>query len=51
MASHLRFDWVTNGADPAFLAKQLGHSLQVFFTVYADWISGDGDRAQLKKIL
>ena len=40
-----------NSADPAFLAKQLGHSLQVFFTVYADWISGDGDRAQLKKIL
>jgi len=42
---------LTNGAQPAFLAKQLGHSLQVFFSVYADWIAGDGDRAQLEKIV
>jgi integrase len=42
---------LTNGAQPAFLAKQLGHSLQVFFTVYADWIEGDADRDQLAKLV
>jgi integrase len=40
---------LTNGAKPAFLAKQLGHTLQVFFSTYARWISGDGDREELEK--
>jgi integrase len=30
---------IMSGARPAFLANQLGHSLQVFFQVYAKWIA------------
>jgi integrase len=29
---------LTNGAEPAWLAKQLGHSLQMVHGVYATWI-------------
>jgi integrase len=39
-----------NGLKPAFLAKQLGHSLQVFFQVYAKWISSSDDRAEVAKL-
>lgn len=38
------------GLKPGFLAKQLGHSLQMFFTVYADWISGDDDDREMQKM-
>ena len=42
---------LTNGAEPAWMAKQLGHSLQMFYTVYAEWInSEDRDQAELAKI-
>jgi hypothetical protein len=27
--------------EPAFLAKQLGHTLAVFYSTYAAWISDD----------
>ena len=37
-----------SGANPAFLAKQLGHSLEMFFSVYANWINGDDDREMAK---
>lgn len=39
-----------NGLKPAFLTKQLGHSLQVFFQVYAKWISSSDDRAEVAKL-
>lgn len=32
---------------PAFLASQLGHSLQMFYTTYAKWISEDEDLGEL----
>jgi integrase len=38
---------LTRGARPAFLAKQLGHTLQVFYSTYARWIESEDDRAQL----
>ncbi len=38
---------LTNGPAPAFIAKQLGHSPQMFFTTHAKWISTEGDREQL----
>lgn len=38
------------GLPPAFLAKQLGHSLDVFYRRYATWISGDDDRALAAKL-
>lgn len=34
-------------AAPGFLAKQLGHSLQMFCGTYSKWISSEGDRDQL----
>jgi integrase len=39
-----------SGANPAFLAKQLGHSLQMFFNVYADWIDGANNDLEMEKI-
>jgi integrase len=39
---------LTNGANPAFLAKQLGHTKAVFFSTYAKWMESDGDRRQLE---
>lgn len=37
---------ITEGAEPAFLARQLGHSLDTFYRTYAQWISQDRDRIQ-----
>ena len=39
-----------SGAKPGFLADQLGHSLRVFFEIYAKWISSRDDRAGDRKI-
>lgn len=39
-----------SGANPAFLAKQLGHSLEMFFNVYAAWINGEDDQREMAKI-
>jgi integrase len=41
---------IAAGLPPAFLAKQLGHSLDVFFRKYATWITGDNDRALAEKL-
>lgn len=38
-----------SGAKPAFLAKQLGHSLRMFFTVYAKWITSEDDDREMEK--
>jgi hypothetical protein len=29
------------------MTKQIGHNLETFFKVYADWINGDNDDRQL----
>lgn len=43
---------LTSGADPAWLANQLGHSLQVFYSVYSKWINTDErDSRELEKLL
>ncbi|MGI4846550.1 MAG: Arm DNA-binding domain-containing protein [Janthinobacterium lividum] len=39
-----------SGARPGFLAKQLGHSTQVFYQVYAQWVEGDDDDREMSKI-
>ena len=31
------------GANPAFMARQLGHSVEMFFRVYSKWIDGQND--------
>ena len=35
------------GVEPAFAAKQLGHTTEMFLNTYADWISGVRDRDQV----
>lgn len=39
-----------SGAKPAFLAAQLGHSLRVFFDIYATWISSRDDNLEIEKV-
>ena len=36
------------GMKPAYCAKVLGHSLEMFFRIYADWIDKDESEAQAK---
>jgi len=38
-----------SGAKPGFLASQLGHSLRMFFTVYAKWLNGADDDREMEK--
>lgn len=38
------------GVMPAFAAKQLGHSVQVFLTTYAKWIDGDRNQAEMARL-
>ena len=35
------------GVEPAFAAKQLGNTTEMFLNIYADWISGVKDRDQV----
>nr|WP_256661042.1 site-specific integrase [Pseudomonas sp. DY-1] len=38
------------GMTPAFVAKQLGHSVQVLLDTYARWIDSDSDFLELEKL-
>jgi hypothetical protein len=38
------------GTNIYFVANQLGHSPLMTATVYAKWISGDADKAELAKL-
>ena len=38
------------GMTPAFIAQQLGHSVQMLLSTYAQWINSDGDWAELEKL-
>lgn len=39
-----------SGANPAFMAKQLGHGVDVFYKDYAKWIEGDQSDSEMLKI-
>jgi integrase len=39
-----------NGIKPGFMAAQLGHSLRMFFEVYAKWISSADDQREMDKL-
>ncbi|RMR14582.1 Integrase protein [Pseudomonas amygdali pv. ulmi] len=39
-----------SGMNPAFIAAQLGHSVQVLLSTYAKWISSPSDGAELEKL-
>lgn len=39
-----------SGMNPAFIATQLGHSVQVLLSTYAKWISSPSDFAELEKL-
>jgi integrase len=36
-----------NGVNPAFMASQLGHSIEEFFKTYAKWVNGQQDDLQI----
>lgn len=38
------------GMTPAFCAKQLGHSVEMFLKTYAKWIDGDRDTAEMARL-
>lgn len=38
------------GLEPAFLAAQLGHTLEVFYRTYASWIAEDRNAEQYRKL-
>ena len=38
------------GVEPAFAAKQLGHTTEMFLRTYADWFSGVKDKDQIAKL-
>ncbi len=39
-----------SGMNPAFIAGQLGHSVQVLLTTYAKWLNSANDWAELAKL-
>lgn len=39
-----------SGMNPAFIAAQLGHSVQVLLSTYAKWISSSSDIVELEKL-
>jgi integrase len=38
------------GVNPAFAARQLGHDVNVYLTVYAKWLTGANDVAEMAKL-
>lgn len=38
------------GVNPAFGAKQLGHSVQVFLRIYSRWLGGDADAREMGRL-
>ncbi len=43
-------EMLTAGLNPAFSARQLGHDVNVYLTVYATWISGADDALEMAKL-
>ncbi|WP_096335670.1 integrase [Pseudomonas alkylphenolica] len=38
------------GMNPAFIANQLGHSVEMLLSTYAQWISSSSDWRELEKL-
>lgn len=38
------------GMTPAFCAKQLGHSVEMFLTTYAKWIDGEQNELEMARL-
>lgn len=38
------------GQTPAFIAKQLGHSVEILLSTYALWLSSENDRLEMEKL-
>ncbi|KVG15933.1 hypothetical protein WJ25_24515 [Burkholderia thailandensis] len=38
------------GMTPAFCAKQLGHSVEMFLTTYSKWIDGDQNDLEMARL-
>ncbi len=38
------------GMNPAFIANQLGHSVELLLSTYAKWISSSSDWRELEKL-
>lgn len=43
-------EMLMTGVEPAYAARQLGHSLEMFFRTYAEWIRGVKDAEQAAKL-
>ena len=38
------------GMTPAFCAKQLGHSVEMFLKTYTKWVDGDQDSVEMARL-
>ncbi|WP_367873062.1 hypothetical protein [Trinickia violacea] len=38
------------GMTPAFCAKQLGHSVEMFLTTYSKWIDGEQNEMEMARL-
>ena len=38
------------GMRPAYCAKQLGHSVEMFLRTYAKWLDGDHDALEMNRL-
>lgn len=41
---------VMSGMNPAFIAQQLGHSVQMLLSTYARWLNSSGDWEEMDKL-
>ncbi|MOA40104.1 hypothetical protein D3C78_1619400 [compost metagenome] len=39
-----------SGMNPAFIAQQLGHSVQMLLSTYARWLNSSGDWGEMEKL-
>jgi integrase len=39
-----------SGLNPAFIAQQLGHSVQMLLSTYARWINSSSDWSEMEKL-
>ena len=42
---------IMSGMNPAFIAQQLGHSVQMLLSTYARWLNSSGDWGEMEKLL
>jgi len=39
-----------SGMNPAFIAQQLGHSVQMLLSTYARWLNASGDWGEMEQL-